>query len=187
MQNVSFIENDGQLNEVYKQIEARVAQAHRTHPIWPCKKGCDACCRQLANPPEFTAVEWHHLYQGIQTLPKAIQFEISQKIVALAHRDEAEQSFVVCPLLDEEKGSCRVYTHRPAACRMYGFYVSRHNNQWCQLIEDLYQAGDLEGAMLGNHTAMKRFIRQKFGDARSIVDWWQEKRPFPISNQSQNS
>ncbi len=187
MQNVSFIENDAQLTEVYKEIETRVAQAQRTHPVWPCKKGCDACCRRLAQPPEFTAVEWLRLYQGIQTLPNAIQDDIKEKVAALAHRDETEQSFVVCPLLDEEKGACHVYAHRPAACRMYGFYVSQHNNQWCQLIEDLFQAGDLEGAMLGNHTAMRRLIRQKFGDTRSIVQWWQELRPFPISNQSQSS
>ena len=168
-----------QLAQIYNTIEIRVQAAQKSHPVWPCKMGCDACCRQLANPPEITAVEWQHLYAGIQTLPQTIQLEVQQKIEALAHRDEKEQPVVTCPLLDEAKGACRVYDYRPAACRMYGFYVSQHNNQWCQMIEELDQAGKLEGAVLGNYSAMRRQIQQNFGPIRSIVDWWQEKRPYP--------
>lgn len=179
MSTIPLIEDEAKLAKIYAEIEQRVSAAQAARPVWPCKMGCDACCRRLAHPPKVTAVEWHHLKKGIQALPKHVFDEVEQKILALADRDEEKRPFVTCPLLDEEIGACRVYAHRPAACRMYGFYVSRYNNQWCQQIEDLFQDGALDGVMLGNVSSMNRYIQNKFGEIRSIVFWWNEADKKP--------
>lgn len=42
----------------------------------------------------------------------------------------------VCPFLDTGEGACRVYAHRPAACRTYGYYVERGDVLGCaQILE----------------------------------------------------
>jgi Fe-S-cluster containining protein len=164
---------DPHLIKLYDEIELRTRSATRERPVWPCRRGCDACCRRLARPPEVTAVEWQFMFQGIQALPSATQVAIGHKITALANRDTDDLNFVVCPFLDEEAGACLIYAYRPAACRMYGFYVSRQSNMWCQQIEELYEAGALEGVTLGNYSAMQRQLGQAFGDVQSIVIWYQ--------------
>lgn len=171
MKPITLIEDQSKLDQIYAEIEQRVQAAQAEKPAWPCKKGCDLCCRRLAHPPEVTAVEWQRLHKAIQQFPFDTRTDVEQKIVALA---DHQQGFVTCPMLDEEAGACRVYDSRPAACRMYGFYVSRRNNQWCQQIEDLFQAGALDGVTFGNHSAMNRQLQQQFGDIKSIVDWFLE-------------
>ncbi|MEM7332950.1 MAG: YkgJ family cysteine cluster protein [Chloroflexota bacterium] len=165
---ITFFEANEELSQIYDEIEHRVSEAQTNKPIWPCQKGCDACCRRLAHVPEVTAVEWQQMQVGIQNLSPAIQAQFLEKISALKNHQEG---FVTCPLLDEEAGACLIYEHRPAACRMYGFYVSRYNNQWCQDIEDLFQAGELEGVTFGNFAAMTRHIQEQFGERQSIIAW----------------
>lgn len=172
MSNLSLIEDQTQLNRIYAEIEERVTAARDSRPIWPCKAGCDACCRRLAQPLMITAAEWHTLKAGIKQLPTAVQKSIGRKIRALA---DWEEGHLVCPLLNEEKGMCRVYDHRPAACRMYGYYIAKNNKQWCDLIEELSEAGELDGVMLGNYTAVTRDLRQQFGEQKSIVEWYTER------------
>ncbi len=168
---VIFIDDHRQLAQIYDEIEHRVSSAQAEKPIWPCRKGCDLCCRRLAHVPEVTAVEWQKMQLGIQQLPLDIQTEVAHKIKSLKGHQEG---FVTCPLLDEEAGACRIYEHRPAACRMYGFYVSRRNNQWCQEIEDLFQAGELDGVTFGNYAAMKRTLGEQFGDVYPITIWFEK-------------
>jgi Fe-S-cluster containining protein len=111
---------------------------------------------------------------GLQALPDDIQAAISQKIIDLANREPDDTDFVICPFLNEREGACLIYAQRPAACRMYGFYVSRQSNMWCQQIEELYEAGVLEGVTLGNYSAMQRQLGQVFGNMQSIVIWYQQ-------------
>jgi Fe-S-cluster containining protein len=162
-----------QLIELYDEIEMRAHSAVTERPVWPCRRGCDACCRRLAHPPEVTAVEWQLMSQGLQALPTTTQAVIGHKITALTARESDATDFIICPFLDEVVGACLIYAQRPAACRMYGFYVSRQSNMWCQQIEDLYQAGALEGVTLGNYSAMQRQLERAFGDIQSIVIWYQ--------------
>ena len=180
MSMIPLVDDEAKLSKIYAEIEQRVSEAQAARPVWPCQMGCDGCCRRLAHPPEITAVEWHHLNKGIQALPKHIFGEIEQKVLALAERDEEKRPFVTCPLLNEELGACRVYEHRPTACRMYGFYVSRYNNQWCQQIEDLFQQGKLDGVVFGNYASMNRVIQKTFGTIQPITLWWNEMRNVSI-------
>lgn len=165
-----------QLIELYDEIELRARIAVAEQPVWPCRRGCDACCRCLAQPPEVTAVEWQLMLQGLQALPADTQASIGHKITALARREPDNTDCIVCPFLDKAAGACLIYAQRPAACRMYGFYVSRQSNMWCQQIEDLYQAGALDSVTLGNYSAMQRQLGQAFGAGQSIVIWYQAFR-----------
>jgi Fe-S-cluster containining protein len=166
----------GQLDVIYLGIAHRVGAAIEERPLWPCRRGCDACCRRLANPPEMTAAEWRLLYRGLLQLPAAAQEVVAAQIMALSERAAGPGQFVTCPFLDQEQGACRVYEFRPAACRMYGFYVSRDGNQWCNDIQALYEAGELEGVILGNHSAVNRELARCFGEVKPLDVWYQAER-----------
>lgn len=161
------------LADLYAAIDQRVAAITAAQPLWPCHKGCDGCCRRLAQTPEMTAAEWHVVYNGFLHLEPAMQDHVASKIRALA---QAPQPHVMCPFLDDTSGACRIYAHRPAACRMYGFYVSHEGNWWCDIIEARHADGMGEGLILGNHRAMMRQCEAQFGEVKSIVAWFEQER-----------
>ena len=43
-------------------------------------------------------------------------------------------------MLDEVEGACRVYAHRPGACRTYGFYVEQRLGLHCELVTEAVAA-----------------------------------------------
>jgi len=164
------------LQKLYEKIEIRTSSAQEVKPDWPCRKGCSLCCQKLAYPLIITETEWSYLSKGMAQLPPEVQQEVHQKIESLGTWDKTQQKHVVCPLLDQETGACRTYEYRPAACRMYGFYVSRHNNQWCEEIEVLYTSHQLDGVILGNFTATKEQLKRNFGEEKSIVEWYKSTK-----------
>lgn len=159
------------LHQIYADIDQRVFAMVAAEPSWPCHKGCDGCCRQLAQPPQMTAAEWAAVQHGLAQLETPVQAEIAERIWALSH---AVSGPVTCPLLDDVTGTCRVYAYRPAACRMYGFYVSREGNQWCDMIQSLHEAGMGDGVALGNEQAIQRELHERFGAPQSIVTWFKK-------------
>ena len=112
----------GHLQVISMDIAQRVRAITAARSIWPCRKGCDGCCRLLARPPEMTATEWQVVYQGFLQLSPATQHEVARRIRALADWQDGP---VTCPFLDATHGTYLIYAHRPSAYRMYGFYVSR--------------------------------------------------------------
>jgi Fe-S-cluster containining protein len=158
-----------QLQIIYADIDQRVRAMTAARPNWPCRQGCDACCRQLAQPPELKAAEWHVVRQGFTQLPPQIQHAVARRIQALAHWHGEP---VTCPFLDEAHGACLVYAYRPAACHMYGFYVSRTAHWWCSDIQALYDAGDCDGLILGNYGAIERALHDQCGEVKSLLEWF---------------
>ena len=158
------------LQIIYTDIAQRVSAITAARPLWPCHKGCDGCCRRLAQPPEMTATEWHVLHQGFLQLSPITQQEVAKRIGALAHWQDGP---VTCPFLDETHGTCLVYAHRPAVCRMYGFYVSRTDHWWCADIQTLYEAGDCDGVILGNQKAIEQALHQQCGEVKSLAEWFE--------------
>jgi uncharacterized protein len=158
-----------QLQVIYTDIAQRVHAITAERPLWLCHKGCDGCCRRLAQPPEMTAAEWQVLHAGFVQLSPTTQHEVARRIQALADWQEGP---VTCPFLDETHGTCRVYEHRPAACRMYGFYVSRTDHWWCADIQKLYEAGVCDGVILGNQGAIERALHQQCDEVKSLVAWF---------------
>lgn len=156
------------LASLHTDIDTRVASIREQHPDWPCAKGCDNCCRQLAALPQLSADEWSLLQEGLAKLPQ-------EQLAAIKHRinrlGEHPTRPVTCPLLDPDTGACPVYAQRPIACRTYGFYVQRDKGLYCQEIEARERCGELSGVIWGNHEAIEQQIATH-GEVRDLREWF---------------
>ncbi|NLF55122.1 MAG: YkgJ family cysteine cluster protein [Thauera phenolivorans] len=166
------------LHRLHLDIDARVAAVRDGRPDWPCAKGCDRCCRSLADLPRLTPPEWTLLREGLAALPAAQLEAIGCRIAALA---AAPAPPLTCPLLDAASGACPVYPQRPVACRSYGFYAQRELGLYCGEIEAEVAAGALADVVWGNHDAIDRSLAT-LGEARTLTDWfveWAAEAPGP--------
>ncbi len=156
------------LNTLHADIETRVNAIRDEQPDWLCGKGCDGCCLRLAEIPRLTAQEWEWLQEGLMALPPEQLQEISKEIAALVGNPARP---IVCPLLDRAAGSCRVYAHRPIACRTYGFYVQRDLGFYCKDIEARVAEGALTDVVWGNHDVIDRHLGD-LGESRELFEWF---------------
>lgn len=156
---------------IFSMIDNRVEKMVKKRPDWLCHKGCDQCCRQLAEPPLLTAAEWNLLCEGLIRLAPTLQQKVGERIRALGQ--QAPTGPLTCPLLDDASGACLVYDYRPAMCRMYGFYVSGMHNLWCNMLQEKYESGAFDDVVLGNHRPIERALQQHAGVSRSLVTWYQ--------------
>ncbi|WP_179228557.1 YkgJ family cysteine cluster protein [Leptolyngbya ohadii] len=159
-----------QLHNLDQRIESRVQAIRAERDGWLCKRGCDYCCRHLDHPPDLTAIEWERVDAAVAQLPVSEQAIVEQKINALLQQI-AEGNLglsVVCPYLNEQEGACRIYDARPIACRTYGFFAARHEEQYCQQIRDeIAHRG--EGTIVwGNAEAIRKKLEQIGGAAVSF-------------------
>ncbi len=153
---------------IHADIDARVQNIRASHPDWLCGKGCDTCCRQLAEIPQLTTAEWDLLREGLAALPAEHLAQIRHEVAALAPRQARP---VVCPLLDKATGACPVYAQRPVACRSYGFYVQRDKGLYCHDIESRVTGGALHNVVWGNHDAIDQRLTQ-VGESRALTEWF---------------
>ncbi|WAS87710.1 MULTISPECIES: YkgJ family cysteine cluster protein [unclassified Corallococcus] len=162
------------LKAVYARVEARAADISGSHDWWPCRRGCDHCCRHLAAPLPITQLEWSYLEEGLQQLPAETLEEIRTRFDAMDARP------YTCPLLDREMGACRVYAHRPLACRSYGFAATRDGGLFCHFILDLVgRHGDAD-IVWANQDALEDAVARLGGAARPLPEWFRElKRREP--------
>ncbi|MFZ4536924.1 YkgJ family cysteine cluster protein [Propionivibrio sp.] len=156
------------LSQLHLDIEARVQTIRENRPGWLCAKGCDSCCRRLAEVPQLTAAEWDLLRVGLAALPLERLEEISRDMAALA--DQRSRP-VVCPLLDTSSGACPLYAQRPVACRTYGFYVQRDKGLYCNEIESRVADGALADVVWGNQDAIDQRLTG-LGESRMLTDWF---------------
>jgi uncharacterized protein len=155
--------------EVLKQETEQRAKATVQGRAWPCRVGCDLCCRRLASVPLLTAPEWQELRRGIEELAPETQHEVDRRIRAMPGSGP-----IVCPLLDQAEGACLVYHHRPLACRTYGFYRERDKGLYCHEIEGRLDRGDYEDVIWGNAVGFEARQRE-LGEMRDLREWW--RRP----------
>lgn len=158
------------LTQLHDDIDARVQTIRANHPDWLCGKGCDNCCRQLADIPRLTQAEWELLREGLTALPPERLLEVRQNMVALARQPSRP---FVCPLLDHATGACPVYLQRPVACRTYGFYVQRDLGLYCRDIEAQAANGSLADVVWGNHDAIDRRLAD-LGETRALTEWFEQ-------------
>lgn len=143
-----------ELEHLYERIEVRCRAVTEAAPDWPCAKGCDACCRSLAEPPRATRAEWQRLLGALARLEPEVQARVRRQVgemARLASGNPPPKSHV-CPLLDLGTHSCRVYAGRLSACRTYGFYVSREKGAWCDRVRTL---AEVRPVILGNEDALE--------------------------------
>jgi uncharacterized protein len=161
------------ITQLHADIDARVQTISNEHSNWLCRKGCDGCCRRLAEIPRLTVAEWDLLRDGLAALPAGQLLVIAQKISALTEQTSRP---ITCPMLDQLQGACLIYAHRPVACRTYGFYVQRDKGLYCKEIEARVSAGDWATVVWGNHDVIDRQLKTQ-GDSRDLTEWfalWQE-------------
>lgn len=156
------------LVQLHTDIDSRVSAIRDDHPDWLCRQGCDGCCRRLAEIPRLTLEEWDWLREGLDTLPPERLLEIDQEMAKLVEQSSRP---IVCPLLDQAAGACRVYAHRPVACRTYGFYVQRDLGLYCKDIESRVAGGAWAEVVWGNHDAIDRRLGA-LGDTRELTEWF---------------
>lgn len=156
------------LIQLHADIEARVASIQSQYPDWPCRLGCDGCCKSLGAIPELSAPEWDLLREGLTALPADELRELEGQIKALARSPIRP---IQCPLLDGANGACRVYAHRPLACRSYGFYLERGVGLYCKAIEMRVDCGDFTEVIWGNQEALDRRCRV-WGERRTLTAWF---------------
>ncbi|MDT4330822.1 YkgJ family cysteine cluster protein [Methylomonas sp. MS20] len=104
------------------------------------------------------------------TLPKDLQHSIRDRIIAMAKQVDRP---IVCPMLDQSTGTCRVYRYRPTACRTYGFYVQRDKGLYCKDIEADVDSGALDNVVWGNQDAIDQQLKCS---KRSLKDALELKR-----------
>jgi Fe-S-cluster containining protein len=161
------------LTQIHADIDARVQSISDNHSDWLCRMGCDSCCKRLAEIPLLTAAEWKLLHEGLTLLPAEILSEIKQGIAAWTEQSSRP---LICPMLNQSLGACRVYAHRPVACRTYGFYVQRDKGLYCKEIELRVTQGDWATVIWGNHDVIDNRLKS-LGESRDLTQWfalWQE-------------
>ncbi|HET7831418.1 MAG TPA: YkgJ family cysteine cluster protein [Gallionella sp.] len=157
------------LAQLHVDIDVRVQTIRGGHSDWLCGKGCDSCCRRLADVPQLTLAEWDLLREGLTDLPPERFQEIRRNMAALTSQRSRP---IICPLLDFSTGTCPVYTQRPVACRTYGFYVQRNKGLYCHDIESRVADGTLVDVVWGNHDAIDHRLAD-LGEIRALTDWFE--------------
>ncbi len=153
-----------QLHVIQDDVRLRVEDIEASHGSWPCRKGCDDCCRRLASVPTVTEPEWRAIAEAMESLPKDTLDVIRKRI-----QDSALLSRpIVCPMLDTSSGACLVYEARPVACRAYGFYVERNDVLGCTRIEAIGR--DSTQVIWGNHVALEERV-STLGPASELHVW----------------
>ncbi|MDD5297861.1 MAG: YkgJ family cysteine cluster protein [Rhodocyclaceae bacterium] len=160
-----------QLAELHAGIAARVEAIRQGRPDWPCARGCDRCCRQLADLPRLTRVEWLLLKEGLAALSPERREEIRQAVATLGGKPPRP---VTCPLLEQTTGACPVYLQRPVACRTYGFYLQRGLGLYCGDIKARVAAGTWADVVWGNQDAVDRLLAGQ-GENRSLAEWFADE------------
>ena len=158
---------------LYREIEDRCTAIARQRPEWPCHRGCSTCCRQLAEPLWLVPAEWRRIEEGLSTL------DPEEKATVLARLEEAStwrEGHLECPFLDPSKGICRIYDHRPAACRTYGFYMDLDGGRFCHKIaEELAEAE----VTWGHQPSIDRRLRATHGLPIALAEWFESWHDDP--------
>lgn len=155
------------LAQLHVDIDVRVQTILEDRSDWLCTKGCDSCCRQLAEVPQLTLAEWDLLREGLQGLTTERLQEISKNMAALT-----QSRPITCPMLDLAAGTCPVYAQRPVACRTYGFYAQRDKGLYCHDIETRVNDGAWADVVWGNHDAIDQQLAD-LGESRALTDWFE--------------
>ena len=153
------------LTVLHQEIDARVSQMQRSHGPWPCAAGCDTCCHRLGALPQLSEPEFDLLWPAIEALDDA---RAVVQAIEDAHPDPDGRW--TCPLLDPDRGRCRVYAARPVACRTYGFYAGREGDYWCERVTD-HLGPRRDSLVAGNQVAVDRQRDQTLGPSRDLAAW----------------
>lgn len=108
--------------EFFAWVEQRLSEGNASVET-ACRAGCSWCCR--GNVPPVSAAEQELLAQGLAQLEPATLDTVLANARAIVDLGLDEGPAMTagnrpCPLLNEDDDRCRVYAHRPLACRLFG-------------------------------------------------------------------
>lgn len=156
------------LRVLHDQIAGRCNAVMAGHAAWPCRKGCDLCCRRLAQLPECTAAEWELVELGIEQLSPPARDRIANRL-----SQPGGTAPFTCPFLDDS-GECSIYAYRPVACRTYGFYLERGEGRYCSIIRDRVDSEQFSDVVWGNYETIESRL-DAFGPRISLLDRFRNK------------
>lgn len=155
------------LISIQDAVAVRVAGIVEARGEWPCRRGCDDCCRRLASVPLVSEAEWAAIQKAIDALPESVA-----ELALLRMRESAAGARpFTCPLLDRDAGACLIYEARPVQCRTYGFYAERDKVLGCERIEAV--AREDSAVVWGNHVTVEAGLAE-LGPARPLYQWLSE-------------
>ncbi|MCG8462671.1 MAG: YkgJ family cysteine cluster protein [Holophagales bacterium] len=171
------------MTELLPILDAETAERATTleteRPSWPCRRGCDACCRSLAEPLRLTRAEWRRCEAGLDGLELEVRRKVERRLREAVERSSAPYT---CPFLERRKGACRVYAHRPIACRAYGYYRSRDGGRYCERVKTMLEQEGEEGLVWGNHDALESRLERAHGPSLPLATWIEERGSAPGSS-----
>lgn len=170
-------------------VDGAFAAARRRAGAWiVCQAGCDDCCRR---PFAITAADARRLQAGLRELDDETRAEIRQRAAevreaialdfpgdwasgALTDRPEWREWFfarhagLACPVLDLETGECRLYEHRPVACRLAGplIQIGDGITDPCGLCFSGASAGEIESTKIALQASE---FRERSEEAETLV------------------
>ena len=150
------------LYQIQEAVRQRAEEIAAIHGNWPCRKGCDDCCRHLASVPKITREEWERIVAALDRLPA----EAAAQALCRIRGCHSQPS--ICPLLDLDTGCCLVYEARPLACRAYGFYAERESVLGCHRIESI--AAECPDVVWGNHATLEERL-SSLGPSADLWEW----------------
>jgi Fe-S-cluster containining protein len=89
---------------------------------------CRGCCRFEKEDAYATILarpELDKIREKLGSIPKVKEFKGSGKVFQVQLIKSAKGDCYICPFLDEEKSSCRIYELRPLECRIWPFMLAR--------------------------------------------------------------
>lgn len=156
--------SSSRLRVIQDGVKSRADEIEASHGSWPCRKGCDDCCRRLAAVPRVTEPEWRAIADAVESLPEETADVIRERIQNSAVLSRP----IVCPMLDTSSGSCLVYEGRPVACRAYGFYLERSDVLGCVRIEAIGR--DSTQVIWGNYVTLEERL-SSLGPTSELHVW----------------
>lgn len=102
---------------VESAIQKKVDQVKETQPV-SCRKGCSFCCRVHVDitEDEGTLLLSHVAEEKISFDMERVLRQAEYGMANWTQQDKADWG---CVFLDHLNGTCKVYKHRPAACRAH--------------------------------------------------------------------
>jgi len=152
------------LIQIQESVRARADAITLSRADWPCRRGCDECCRHLAAPPRVSEPEWRAIAVALELVAN----DVLEPVRARIRESAGAVRPVVCPLLDLDSGTCLVYQARPVACRAYGFYAEGEFVLGCSRIESV--AADSPEVIWGNHRVLEDELH-RLGPATELAEW----------------
>jgi hypothetical protein len=119
------------LSQLHVDIDLRVHKILENRSDWLCQKGCDHCCRRLADVPILSLAEWNLLREGLTDLPPQKRQEIRRSMAALTRQPFARcWIFLPALVLSMRNAQWRAAPTASTCSASWGYIAQTSNAEW---------------------------------------------------------